>query len=80
MVVCVFLASYGFYLFTMHACVMDEGEGGVPECLRRIEKLLNTGIEFQELDLLDRTSLEELFKKVSASIQYASFKYMKCTT
>uniref|UniRef100_A0A3Q3DEF2 UDP-glucose 4-epimerase n=1 Tax=Hippocampus comes TaxID=109280 RepID=A0A3Q3DEF2_HIPCM len=52
------------------------GGGGVPECLRRIEKLLNTSIEFHELDLLDRASLEEVFKKhsFSAVIHFAGLK------
>lgn len=41
-----------------------EGEGTVAESIRRIEKLLNTTIEFHQLDLLDRPGLESLFKKV----------------
>lgn len=53
---CVFL-----HLFT------DGGEGGVAESIRRIEKLLDTSIEFHELDLLDRPALEKLFKKVRIS-------------
>lgn len=40
------------------------GEGGVPESIRRIEKILNTRIEFHNLDLLDRPGLEKLFEKV----------------
>uniref|UniRef100_A0A8C2Z074 UDP-glucose 4-epimerase n=1 Tax=Cyclopterus lumpus TaxID=8103 RepID=A0A8C2Z074_CYCLU len=39
------------------------GEGDVPESIRRVEKLLDTSIEFHELDLLDQTGLEKLFKK-----------------
>lgn len=40
------------------------GERDVPESLQRIEKILDTSIEFYELDLLDRTGLEKLFKQV----------------
>lgn len=36
----------------------------MPESIRRIEKLLDTSIEFHELDLLDRPGLEKIFKKV----------------
>ncbi len=36
----------------------------MPESICRIEKLLNTKIEFHELDLLDQPGLEKLFKKV----------------
>ncbi|KAJ8287397.1 hypothetical protein COCON_G00000560 [Conger conger] len=52
-----------------HPVVVDNfsnavrGEGNVPESLRRIEKFLDTSIEFQELDLLDKPALEKLFKK-----------------
>lgn len=44
--------------------VMNGGEGDVPESIRRIEKLLDTSIEFHALDLLDKTGLEKLFRKV----------------
>lgn len=40
------------------------GEADVPESIQRIEKLLNTSIEFHDLDLLDKAGLEKLFKKV----------------
>uniref|UniRef100_A0A3Q1E8X1 UDP-glucose 4-epimerase n=1 Tax=Acanthochromis polyacanthus TaxID=80966 RepID=A0A3Q1E8X1_9TELE len=52
------------------------GEGDVPESIRRIEKLLNTSIEFHELDLLDRPGLEKLFKKhsFSAVMHFAGLK------
>ena len=36
----------------------------LPESIQRIEKLLNTSIEFHELDLLDKSGLEKLFKEV----------------
>lgn len=45
-------------------CVFCWGEGDVPESLRRIEKFLNTQIEFHELDLLDKPGLEKIFKMV----------------
>ncbi|XP_038864852.1 UDP-glucose 4-epimerase-like [Salvelinus namaycush] len=52
------------------------GEGDVPESLRRIEKILNTSIEFHELDLLDRPGLEKLFKQhsFSAVMHFAGLK------
>uniref|UniRef100_A0A8C2WXJ3 UDP-glucose 4-epimerase n=1 Tax=Cyclopterus lumpus TaxID=8103 RepID=A0A8C2WXJ3_CYCLU len=52
------------------------GEGDVPESIRRVEKLLDTSIEFHELDLLDQTGLEKLFKKhsFSAVIHFAGLK------
>ncbi|XP_068437218.1 UDP-glucose 4-epimerase isoform X2 [Clinocottus analis] len=51
-------------------------EGDVPESIRRVEKLLDTSIEFHELDLLDQTGLEKLFKKhsFSAVIHFAGLK------
>lgn len=51
-------------------------EGGVPESICRIEKLLNTSIEFHELDLLDQPGLEKLFKKhsFSAVMHFAGLK------
>uniref|UniRef100_A0A8C8DA07 UDP-glucose 4-epimerase n=1 Tax=Oncorhynchus tshawytscha TaxID=74940 RepID=A0A8C8DA07_ONCTS len=42
------------------------GEGDVPESLRRIEKILDTSIEFHELDLLDRPGLENVYLFVSS--------------
>uniref|UniRef100_A0AAV2JFG9 UDP-glucose 4-epimerase n=1 Tax=Knipowitschia caucasica TaxID=637954 RepID=A0AAV2JFG9_KNICA len=53
-----------------------EGERDRPESINRIEKLLDTHIEFQELDLLDRPGLEKLFKKhsFSAVIHFAGLK------
>lgn len=36
----------------------------MPESIRRIEKFMDTSIEFHELDLLDRPGLEKIFKKV----------------
>ncbi|PWA16363.1 hypothetical protein CCH79_00004647 [Gambusia affinis] len=52
------------------------GEGNVAESIRRIEKLLNTSIEFHELDLLDRPALEKLFNKhsFSAVMHFAGLK------
>uniref|UniRef100_A0AAQ4RNJ1 UDP-glucose 4-epimerase n=1 Tax=Gasterosteus aculeatus aculeatus TaxID=481459 RepID=A0AAQ4RNJ1_GASAC len=52
------------------------GEGDVPESIRRIEKLLDTSIEFHELDLLDKAGLEKLFKKhsFSAVMHFAGLK------
>ncbi|XP_041810119.1 UDP-glucose 4-epimerase isoform X1 [Chelmon rostratus] len=52
------------------------GEGDVPESIRRIEKLLDTSIEFHELDLLDQPGLEKLFKKhsFSAVMHFAGLK------
>lgn len=52
------------------------GEGGLPESIHRIEKLLNTKIEFHELDLLDKPGLENLFKKHSfcAVMHFAGLK------
>uniref|UniRef100_A0AAY4BMV4 UDP-glucose 4-epimerase n=1 Tax=Denticeps clupeoides TaxID=299321 RepID=A0AAY4BMV4_9TELE len=38
------------------------GHGDVPESLRRIEKFLDTRIEFHDLDLLDKQGLENLFE------------------
>ncbi|KAL1257857.1 hypothetical protein QQF64_011101, partial [Cirrhinus molitorella] len=51
-------------------------EGDVPESLRRIEKFLNTQIEFHELDLLDKPGLEKIFKKHSfyAVMHFAGLK------
>uniref|UniRef100_A0A8D0AYA3 UDP-glucose 4-epimerase n=1 Tax=Sander lucioperca TaxID=283035 RepID=A0A8D0AYA3_SANLU len=51
-------------------------EGDVPESIRRIEKLLDTSIEFHELDLLDQPGLEKLFKKHSfiAVMHFAGLK------
>lgn len=46
------------------------GEGDVPESIHRIEKLLDTSIEFHELDLLDQPGLEKLFKKVRKLMQF----------
>uniref|UniRef100_A0A668AM16 UDP-glucose 4-epimerase n=1 Tax=Myripristis murdjan TaxID=586833 RepID=A0A668AM16_9TELE len=52
------------------------GEGDVPESIRRIEKFLDTNIEFHELDLLDRPGLEKIFKKhsFSAVMHFAGLK------
>ncbi|XP_037602603.1 UDP-glucose 4-epimerase isoform X2 [Sebastes umbrosus] len=52
------------------------GEGDVPESIRRIEKLLDTSIEFHELDLLDQPGLDKLFKKhsFSAVMHFAGLK------
>ncbi|XP_019116852.1 UDP-glucose 4-epimerase isoform X2 [Larimichthys crocea] len=51
-------------------------EGDVPESIHRIEKLLDTSIEFHELDLLDQPGLEKLFKKhsFSAVVHFAGLK------
>uniref|UniRef100_A0A9J8CTJ3 UDP-glucose 4-epimerase n=2 Tax=Cyprinus carpio TaxID=7962 RepID=A0A9J8CTJ3_CYPCA len=65
-----------------HPVVIDNfsnavrGEGDVPESLRRIEKFLNTQIEFHELDLLDKPGLEKIFKKHSfyAVMHFAGLK------
>lgn len=49
------------------ACVLpaiNAGGRDVPESIQRIEKLLNTSIEFHELDLLDKSGLEKIFKQV----------------
>lgn len=54
--------------FFLHPAV-DGGDGNVPESIRRIEKLLDTSIEFHELDLLDRPGLEKIFRKVRKSSQ-----------
>ncbi|XP_010729591.2 UDP-glucose 4-epimerase isoform X3 [Larimichthys crocea] len=50
--------------------------GDVPESIHRIEKLLDTSIEFHELDLLDQPGLEKLFKKhsFSAVVHFAGLK------
>ncbi|KAI4901194.1 hypothetical protein NFI96_026366, partial [Prochilodus magdalenae] len=52
------------------------GEGDVPESLQRIEKFLNTKIEFHELDLLDKPGLEKIFKQHSfyAVMHFAGLK------
>uniref|UniRef100_A0A7N6AMT9 UDP-glucose 4-epimerase n=1 Tax=Anabas testudineus TaxID=64144 RepID=A0A7N6AMT9_ANATE len=52
------------------------GEGDVPESIRRIEKFMDTSIEFHELDLLDRPGLEKIFKKhsFSAVMHFAGLK------
>uniref|UniRef100_A0A9J8CIJ0 UDP-glucose 4-epimerase n=1 Tax=Cyprinus carpio carpio TaxID=630221 RepID=A0A9J8CIJ0_CYPCA len=65
-----------------HPVVIDNfsnavrGEGNVPESLLRIEKFLNTQIEFHELDLLDKPGLEKIFKKHSfyAVMHFAGLK------
>ncbi|XP_024129180.1 UDP-glucose 4-epimerase [Oryzias melastigma] len=65
-----------------HPVVIDnfsnavQGEGVVAESIRRIEKLLNTTIEFHQLDLLDRPGLENLFKKhtFAAVMHFAGLK------
>ncbi|XP_004082427.1 UDP-glucose 4-epimerase [Oryzias latipes] len=65
-----------------HPVVVDnfsnavQGEGTVAESIRRIEKLLNTTIEFHQLDLLDRPGLESLFKKhtFAAVMHFAGLK------
>ncbi|XP_048047037.1 UDP-glucose 4-epimerase isoform X1 [Megalobrama amblycephala] len=65
-----------------HPVVIDNfsnavrGEGDVPESLRRIEKFLNTQIEFHELDLLDKPGLEKIFKMHSfyAVMHFAGLK------
>ncbi|KAL7873765.1 hypothetical protein AOLI_G00128360 [Acnodon oligacanthus] len=52
------------------------GEGDVPESLRRIEKFMDTKIEFYELDLLDKPGLEKIFKQHSfyAVMHFAGLK------
>ncbi|XP_037097455.1 UDP-glucose 4-epimerase isoform X1 [Syngnathus acus] len=56
--------------------VKDGGEAGVPESLLRIQKFLDTSIEFHELDLLDKPALEGVFKKhsFSAVMHFAGLK------
>ncbi|KAA0711147.1 UDP-glucose 4-epimerase [Triplophysa tibetana] len=51
-------------------------EGDVPESLKRVEKFLDTQIEFHELDLLDKPGLEKIFKKHSfdAVMHFAGLK------
>ncbi|XP_060789315.1 UDP-glucose 4-epimerase isoform X1 [Neoarius graeffei] len=53
-----------------------EGENDLPESLHRIEKFLNTKIEFQELDLLDKPGLEKIFNQHSfyAVMHFAGLK------
>uniref|UniRef100_A0A8C6P4R7 UDP-glucose 4-epimerase n=1 Tax=Nothobranchius furzeri TaxID=105023 RepID=A0A8C6P4R7_NOTFU len=41
-----------------------KGGKNVAESIQRIQKILDTNIEFHDLDLLDRAGLENLFKKV----------------
>ncbi|XP_068607928.1 UDP-glucose 4-epimerase isoform X2 [Brachionichthys hirsutus] len=55
--------------------VRGEG-GGVPESIRRLEKILDTSIEFHQLDLLDKPGLEKLFKEhsFSAVMHFAGLK------
>lgn len=53
------------------------GEGGVPESIRRIETILNTSIEFHNLDLLDRPGLEKLFEKVRMLMQSVSLELIQ---
>ncbi|NP_001187764.1 UDP-glucose 4-epimerase [Ictalurus punctatus] len=52
------------------------GENELPESLRRIETFLNTKIEFQELDLLDKSGLEKIFSQNSfyAVMHFAGLK------
>ncbi|XP_077394099.1 UDP-glucose 4-epimerase isoform X2 [Festucalex cinctus] len=52
------------------------GEGGKPESILRIETILDTPIEFCELDLLNRAALEALFDKhsFSAVMHFAGLK------
>lgn len=57
-------------------CVFCWGEGDVPESLRRIEKFLNTQIEFHELDLLDKPGLEKIFKMVKMNIHCFIFSWL----
>ncbi|XP_061157540.1 UDP-glucose 4-epimerase isoform X2 [Syngnathus typhle] len=51
-------------------------KAGVPESLLRIQKFLDTSIEFHELDLLDKPALEGVFKKhsFSAVMHFAGLK------
>lgn len=65
--------SVSVYVCVCIHCVLDWGEGNVPESIRRIEKLLKTSIEFHELDLLDRPGLEKLFKKVRKLLHLVCF-------
>ncbi|KAM9786835.1 UDP-glucose 4-epimerase isoform X1 [Syngnathus typhle] len=53
-----------------------KGKAGVPESLLRIQKFLDTSIEFHELDLLDKPALEGVFKKhsFSAVMHFAGLK------
>lgn len=48
--------------FSVFCCFTGE-EGGA-ESIVRIEKFLDTSVEFHELDLLDKSGLEKLFEKV----------------
>uniref|UniRef100_A0AAR2JK94 UDP-glucose 4-epimerase n=1 Tax=Pygocentrus nattereri TaxID=42514 RepID=A0AAR2JK94_PYGNA len=65
-----------------HPVVIDDfsnavqGEGNVPESLRRIEKFMDTKVEFSELNLLDKPGLEKIFKQHSfyAVMHFAGLK------
>uniref|UniRef100_A0A1A7WYF2 UDP-glucose 4-epimerase n=2 Tax=Iconisemion striatum TaxID=60296 RepID=A0A1A7WYF2_9TELE len=53
-----------------------KGGQNVAESIQRIQKILNTNIEFHDIDLLDRAGLENLFKKhsFSAVMHFAGLK------
>ena len=38
----------------------------MPESLRRVQELIGRSVEFEEMDILDQTALQRLFKKVGA--------------
>lgn len=51
----------------------NAGGRGVAESIERIEKLLNTSVEFHQLDLLDKPGLEKLFQEVRRLHAFISF-------
>ncbi|XP_034015632.1 UDP-glucose 4-epimerase isoform X2 [Thalassophryne amazonica] len=70
------LIEAGYQLVVVDDFSNSVREGDVPESIRRIEKFLDTRIEFHELDLLDKPGLEKLFKKHSfcAVMHFAGLK------
>ncbi|XP_078093998.1 UDP-glucose 4-epimerase isoform X1 [Mustelus asterias] len=52
------------------------GEDGVPESIRRVSKITETDVIFREIDLLDESALQNLFKEhsFSAVIHFAGLK------
>lgn len=66
-----------------HACdfvplpAINTGGKDVPESIQRIEKLLNTSIEFHELDLLDKSGLEKLFQKVRKLQEFILLQHLR---
>lgn len=65
-----------------HPVVIDnfhnaiEGDGGVPESLRRVEEIVGKKIDFEQVDVLDAAALDKVFHKhkFSAVLHFAGLK------